>query len=64
MQVTGTFPELSAGMAKKKSKRKSLMVKEDPGYAGFSLKRRPKVLKKNPTSFAGRRAAARAKTGS
>ena len=51
-------------MAKKKSKRKPLMVKEDPGYAGFSLKRRPKVLKKNPTSFAGRRAAARAKTGS
>lgn len=67
MQVSGTFPALSDRMKKGKMKKKACaepMEPREPGVSGYAMKRRPRVLKKNPTTLAGRRQASRDKTGS
>lgn len=65
MQMSGTFPELNAGLSKgKKSKpaKPKITDKKDfpldrPGIGGFGMKSQPRA-RANPPSFAGRQALA------
>ena len=61
MQVTGTFPALSAGMKKSSPRRNSgKFNKPDSGLGGGGLRTKPRVHSA-PKTFAGRRAASHAK---
>lgn len=65
MQVTGTFPALSAGMkktsAKTSTRRNGKFAVPDKGVAGFGIKGRAPRAVNAPKSFAGRRAASHRK---
>ncbi len=65
MQVTGTFPELSAGHKRSAKPAKATPkrgAKEEPGFGGFSIGgRMKKAAPALPRTFAGRKAASHRK---
>ena len=60
MQVRGTFPELSAGRTKGKAKR-PVMREKPEARSMFGTTSKVRALPKNPSTYAGRRAASHAK---